>query len=422
MKSFLHIQGVVLLAWLAGYPSHCAAAPIQLRPPQVLQAAGQPLGTGDTYSIPCVTDWNGDGRKDLLVGFQPAGIVALFLNSGTAAQPLFTNVANIQYYDPTNGWQNVVHPSPGNCGAPSPWVCDYDGDGKLDLLVGDGKYGTVWFYRNTNPAANGAPILAPGVRLQVSGTNLTVSSRATPYVYDWDGDGLRDLLCGAGDGYVYYYRNTNSNTAPGQLPIYAPAVKIQAGGADLRLNQVQTNGILQTNVLDATPRSVVRVFDWDGDGLPDLICSSDTGVYWCRNVSTNSNPVLLAPVPLCAPTTNGLASIITGPVPGARMRLDLADWNNDGVMDLLLGNANGSVYYYEGYHFGFTRIGAQPGGQVVLEWNSAPNLKYSLWTTTCPTDSNCSPTFAGLPSGGNTTCWTNPVQGDVQFFRLQITP
>ena len=37
-----------------------------------------------------------------------------------------------------------------------------------------------------------------------SGTSaLSVGYRAAPCVYDWDGDGLNDLLCGNGDGYVF---------------------------------------------------------------------------------------------------------------------------------------------------------------------------------------------------------------------------
>ena len=388
------------------------ADPIQLRPAQTPQANGVPLGPG-TFAIPCVSDWNRDGRKDLLVGYQIAGKIGLYLNSGMDAQPVFTNVSNLQYYDPTNGWKDISFPS-GGCGAPAPWVCDFDADGKQDLLVGDGGAGYVHFFRNTNPDPDAAPILAQEVRLKVGSNDLKVPNmRATPYVCDWDGDGLNDLLCGSGDGYVYFFKNTNA----AQAPIFAPAVKIQAGGTDLCLNQIQGGGT------DATPRSVVRVFDWDGDGLKDLVCSSDTGVYWCRNTNNNSTPILQAPIPICVPTTNGLAPIVTGVVPGARMRLDLVDWNNDGVMDLILGNADGSVYYYEGYHFAITRVALQPGGQLVLQWNSATNLEYNvLATDLCPTSPYCSPVATNLPSGGNTTTWTNPIQGDKQFFHVQIAP
>jgi len=61
-------------------------------------------------------------------------------------------------------------------------VCDYDHDGKRDLLVGEGASGYVYFYRNTNTDAQ--PILDTGVRLMVGSSPLTVTLRATPYIFD----------------------------------------------------------------------------------------------------------------------------------------------------------------------------------------------------------------------------------------------
>jgi hypothetical protein len=372
------------------------AEPLQLGPAMTISngaAALCPGIPGGGYAIPCVTDWNGDGKKDLLVGYQTSGKIALFLNLGTDAQPRFTNYTNLK----TGDGSDIYHPSAG-CGSPAPWVCDFDGDGKRDLLVGDGHDGTVWFYRNTNTDTN--PILAPGVQLMVGTNILTVGIRATPYVCDWDEDGLPDLLCGNGDGNVYFFKNTNTV----QAPIYAPGVFIQAGGVALNV------GI----------RSVVRVFDWDGDGLKDLVCSSDTGVYWCRNTNSNSNPILQAPQAICAPLSgSGLVPIVTGTVPGARMRLDLVDWNNDGVMDLILGNAYGTVYCYEGYHFRISQVTPKTGNKVALQWNSAPFLNYNVLTNGRLTTIQC-PAVTNLPSGGSTTIWTNQMQGNQQFFRVQI--
>jgi hypothetical protein len=181
-------------------------------------------------------------------------------------------------------------------------------------------------------------------------------------------------------------------------------MKIQAGGTDLYV------GI----------RSVVRVFDWDGDGLQDLVCSSETGVYWCRNTNSNSNPILQALVPLRAPVAGvGLTNI--GVVAGGRLRLDLVDWNDDGVMDLILGNTYGTVCWYEGYRFCSTRIVPQPANNLVLEWDSAPYLKYDVLTNGWP-GGPWSPAAINLPSEGNRTAWTNQMQDGPQFFRIQIAP
>ena len=182
------------------------AQPAQLRPGQVLYAGDAPLDPGD-YAIPYVTDWDGDGRKDLIVGYRYADKVALYLNVGSDANPALTNFINLQA-----GGADICHPSSG-CGAPAPFACDYDTDGRRDLLVGEGYSGYVYFYRNTNTDA--APILAPGVALMVGTNLLSVGSRASPCVCDWDGDGLKDLLCGKGDGYVSFFKNTGTGQAPG---------------------------------------------------------------------------------------------------------------------------------------------------------------------------------------------------------------
>ena len=380
---------VCLSLCAANLPSLAVGEPILLRPATNLLAGAAVLDVGD-YAIPCVADWNGDGHKDLIVGYQPAWKVEVHLNCGTDAQPAFTNAFNLQA-----GGVDIFLPASG-CGSPAPWVCDYDGDGKRDLLVGTGTEGYVYFYRNTNTDAN--PILAPGVRLTVGASPLAVPARATPYVHDWDEDGLPDLLCGAGDGYVYFFKNIGTP----QSPAYAAGVRIQAGGTPLNL------GI----------RSVVRVFDWDGDGVKDLVGSSTAGVYWCRNTGSNPAPQLQAPVALKAPVSgSGLTPINTGP----RMRLDLADWSNDGVMDLLLGNSDGTISYFEGYRFAFTGLSPEPTGELVLRWSSAPFLKYHLLAGAAP-DNLTRLVATNLPSGGKATTWTNRPQASQEFYQLRLAP
>jgi hypothetical protein len=362
---------------------------IQFRPGVLLQAAGQPLDVG-TFAIPCAADWNGDGRKDLLVGYQTASKVALFLNTGSDASPTFASSVNLQA-----GGMDINLPS-GGCGAPAPFVCDYDQDGKRDLLVGDGNAGYVYFCRNTSTDAN--PILDTGVRLLAGGSPLSVSQRATPYLYDWNGDGQKDLLCGNGNGNIYYFKNLGELGAPS----YVAGTLIQAGGAALNL------GI----------RSVARMFDLDGDGVADLVGSSDSGVYWCRNTGSRSAPSLAPHVALRTPVSgSGLQPIYTG----ARMRLDWVDWNNDGVMDLLLGNADGTITYYEGYRFGVKAAAAPASAQCALQWQSADYLNYQVLAGSS-IGSITNIVASNLHSGGRTTCWTNSSLADYEFYRLQIAP
>jgi len=79
----------ILLVGLLWFGGRTAAA----REP-VLEAAvplynGQNLLVVNGHSAPAVTDWNNDGRKDLLVGMQDGGAIRLFLNQGTDLNPVF---------------------------------------------------------------------------------------------------------------------------------------------------------------------------------------------------------------------------------------------------------------------------------------------------------------------------------------------
>ncbi len=41
------------------------------------------------YGAPCVYDWNGDGRKDMIIGQFTGGYIRFYPNVGTDAAPLF---------------------------------------------------------------------------------------------------------------------------------------------------------------------------------------------------------------------------------------------------------------------------------------------------------------------------------------------
>ena len=49
-------------------------------------------------------------------------------------------------------------------GHAAPFVCDFDGDGLKDLLVGQFKDGLLWIYRNEG--TNSEPKLAAGVKFK----------------------------------------------------------------------------------------------------------------------------------------------------------------------------------------------------------------------------------------------------------------
>ena len=83
---------------------------------------------------------------------------------------------------------------------------------------------------NVAPSAE----LEPPVRLEAAGKPIdaTEIGHAAPFVCDFDGDGLKDLLVGQfGDGLLWIYRNEGTNSEPK----LAAGVKFKEGKEDGRV-------------------------------------------------------------------------------------------------------------------------------------------------------------------------------------------
>ena len=83
------------------------------------------------------------------------------------------------------------------------------------------------------PAGGLSSELTPPVRLTAAGKPIdTAVGHAAPFVGDFDGDGVNDLLVGQfGDGILWVYRNEGTNARPK----LAPGVKFKDGKEDGRV-------------------------------------------------------------------------------------------------------------------------------------------------------------------------------------------
>ncbi len=154
-------------------------------------------------------DFNNDGKKDLLAG-DTKGQVWLFLNTGTDAAPVLAEGVRLE-----SAGNTIVGSSSDKASVMGIYskmhYADFNGDGLDDILIGHtaGSGHDIVMYKNigtkTEPKfAKPEPVELPGPKV----------SRPSPYVFDWDGDGKVDLLLGTERAVVYFCRNVGTNKEP----------------------------------------------------------------------------------------------------------------------------------------------------------------------------------------------------------------
>src|SRR5262245_725189 len=167
-----------------------------------------------SFSRPALGDVDGDGAPDLVVGSSD-GTLHYFLNTGSATSPVYSEQTGP--YDPRTGAGNPFNGI--NVGVNSaPALGDLDGDGDLDLVVG-AQNGTLHYFRNTGSATNPAYVEQTGPYDPQTGAGnpfngIDVGVYSVPALGDVDGDGGLDLVVGNVDGTLHYFRNTGSATGP----------------------------------------------------------------------------------------------------------------------------------------------------------------------------------------------------------------
>ena len=221
-------------------------------------------------SQPAVVDWNGDGRKDLLLGTE-TGYIRFYANQTSDTWPMFQDYTNIEAGG-TAIYKNRINP----------YVFDLDQDSVQDLVCGADN-GYVYFFRNTGTNAN--PVLAAEETLKTTtGTPIQPvgpDRRGSRCGFgDWDNDGLLDFLLSGFEGMVELYRGAPFvGVAEGSRPQAAsrtPEASVVRNVLHLR-SCPNTGG---TTLFDMTGRPVMALRAGAND-----VTHLATGVYFVRATS-----------------------------------------------------------------------------------------------------------------------------------------
>ncbi|WP_048324295.1 LamG-like jellyroll fold domain-containing protein, partial [Crocosphaera watsonii] len=292
------------------------------------------------------------------------GIVVNYqLNEQTAT----AGIDFVNQFQKTSNENNPLHDITKNFTFASVAFIDIDNDGNDDVLVG--HFDGIAYFRNTGDSNNPNYVQVTGNLNPFNSLDSSNIKFITPAIADIDNDGDDDVFFGSDENKIIYFEN-QSFVVNNQFVI--------------EFNEESGTG----NPLD--PFNVGRFNtptfgDVDNDGDADLLVGNPSGIirYYenTGTIDTNGNVVFeektgtdnpFADINIEADntSTNNDNEPIIDSVP------TLADIDNDGDLDLFIGERGGVINYFE--NLGFDENGqltfiAQNGPDVALDGEEVPS-------------------------------------------------
>jgi len=247
-------------------------------------------GQGRRFTRPCFTDLDNDGLLDLLLGDHEVGIHHLEQNA----------VGSMQFSHISANFSGIDAGS-----RPAPTITELDNDGLLDLIIGM-RNGTISHYEQDSPGSVSFSLVTENFN------GIDVEGYATPRFTDLDQDDLLDLIVGKEDGTLSHYEQNASGAV--EFSLVADSFNLINGG------------------FISTPSFT----DLDGDGLLDMIVGVNLGhLHHYEQVSLGNTEF-----DLVSDSFNGIDV-------GAQACPTFADLDNDGLLDLLIGDMDGYLSCWE---------------------------------------------------------------------------
>lgn len=309
-------------------------------------------------SVPRLVDLDGDQDLDLMMG-NFTGRVVLYLNKGTVTDPAFA-LESTRFASAKTS-QNSV-----------PALFDWNADQSVDLIVG-GEDGKILTYLSPGPKAMEQ---LNWLTTDRAFGQYNVDTLSHPYFADVNGDGNLDLLLGNNEGDFLLYLNGGVGSAADDLQVVVDnsidqksgslVVENVEGPIELDLTEITDDGPIeeeeqpfeaflmeegpQMGVMDPEFKSVPihlvknrlikksspTLGDLDADGDYDLLIGSKSGkIYYYENQGSDTNWSFQL-VNEDYLNTSDLSN--TTPV--------LHDLDQDGDLDLVVGTSLGRLRFY----------------------------------------------------------------------------
>lgn len=301
-------------------------------------------------------DMDGDGDKDMLLGQLGCCNMTMLTNGGKASSADMTSMDDSF---PSYNIPAMLTTFP--CG----YFLDLNNDNKRDLVVSPNSQNisldnqSIWYYLNIG--TDNVPVFSRQTRSFLQKDMIDVGEGADPVFFDFNSDGLTDLL-------ISNYRMT-IDSCPGSNLYGVLAFKNIGTSSFPKFDLVNSDYANLSSQLATTSGKHLTFGDIDGDGDADM-CAGDYGgfVHYFQNTAGPGNPAGFNYIGLLTNISTSLPIDV-----GSYSTPQLIDVDRDGDLDLLIGEGSGNLNYYENMGtsalHSFSFISGTFGGVDVLKSN-----------------------------------------------------